>query len=581
MQLQRKLLGLFLMLGAVALINVLVTSWALRHIHREVALPLAEIQQTLGTLHTIKRATEAIGTSIGRDGPIIPSRFHPSPSQPLPPETAPDTSPDSTASTPTDPGLREAINAHFATARAALVRLRDIGTPAGDQATGAQPASTSIGALRIGVNTPDNLSARLDAAAQALDRAFQTPPPPSPTPGPSPHLEHLRTAGQSLLEIHELIERVEGRVLTVAGEETAFHDRLQHSIVWTLATSIGALALAVVLSLALVHRWITRPISHLRDAAAAFAQARFDHRAPALSTDELGRLGREFNHMASTIVQMHEERLARERLAAMGEMVRRLVHNIRTPIAGVRSLAELTKDDLRDAPPPVPPFAHLHEHMDRIIRTVDGFEHWLKGLLETTRPLDLAPEPTDVHDWLQRTLDPLHALATASSVTLELRTDQALTTATFDPRHLRQALVGLINNAIQASPPDSTVTIEACLDPAPTQGPPATVPLSWLMTITDQGPGILPENHQRVFLPHFTTKIGGTGIGLAVAKQTIEQHGGTISIEAAHPLLGYSGPIGTRFVVRLPIKARSWVASTSQPPGSEGPALGQTTHHRG
>jgi signal transduction histidine kinase len=540
MRLQRKLLGLFLMLGAIAAINVAITTWALRLVDREVARPLAEIQQALGTLYTIKRASETIGETIGDQG-MPPERFGAEIPSRLPSPAA--LNPEHAASTPD----------RWAIIDRALIHAREAATSL---------AMHEASAVRIGANTAGNLLQRVEAATTVLQ-----------TWRVSPTSENAATAGHALFEIHELIERVEGRVLAVAGDESVFQGWLQRSVMWILVTSIGALVLAVGLSLTLVRRWIIEPVATLRDAAAAYAQGQFEHRAPVLSTDELGSLGSEFNHMAGTIARMQEERLARERVAAIGEMVRRLVHNIRTPIAGVRGLAELTKDDLRDVPTPV---ATIRDQMDRIIRTVDGFEHWLKDLLNTTRPLDLRPADTNIRAWLERTIEPLRALASSSAVSVEVRVDPRMpATVTIDAGHLGQALVGIVNNAIQASPPQTQIRIEAGRDGAPTLSQDA-----WTITVEDQGPGIPSENHTKVFLPHFTTKSGGTGIGLAVAKQTIEQHGGRIWIEAPTATPKDAQRPGTRVCIRLPLNAGGTLATGGHSAGSEEPLRGQNPDHR-
>ncbi|MBL4790043.1 MAG: hypothetical protein JKY60_13725, partial [Kordiimonadaceae bacterium] len=89
--------------------------------------------------------------------------------------------------------------------------------------------------------------------------------------------------------------------------------------------------------------------------------------------------------MASLIKAMQDERVERERLAAMGEMAQRTVHNLRTPLAGIRALAEITKSELDEG-------SELGEMQDRIMASVDRFEIWLQGMLRVSSPmaLDLA-----------------------------------------------------------------------------------------------------------------------------------------------------------------------------------------------
>ncbi len=523
MSLVRKFMLIFSILGAVVAFNVAVGVWTLRTLEREFAGPLNDVQRTMVTLHALKREIEGVGEALrdaGGEAPMAGTRRF----------GGDEGSPHQTPTPPNNPAAnREHISTQLARAKQALERLVSID---------ALP-------LRAGASTPRNLSERVaiaDAAARRwLDQGQAI---------------DAREASEALFSIHEFIERIEGRVLEVAADETSFQKRLGRLVWWVLAASLSGMVLAILLATQLVRRWVMQPVADLRDAAGEHARGNFAHRTRVRSQDELGQLAGEVNHMAGMITAMQEERIARERLAAMGEMVRRLVHNLRNPLAGIRSLAELTQQDLSQGDARERP---LRENQERIVRTIDGFERWLKDLLETTRPLELRLQMVAVAPWLRTMLEPLELLARSRSVRLELDVARAPESATLDPSHLDQALVGIVTNAVQASPAGGVVRVVAHAEIA---GP----GVGWGIEIADQGPGVPETIRDKVFLPHFTTKPGGTGTGLAVAKQVVEQHGGRIWVENGSKngeVTPNFGP-GAIFKIRLPLRVTSSLATIGQ-----------------
>jgi signal transduction histidine kinase len=137
-------------------------------------------------------------------------------------------------------------------------------------------------------------------------------------------------------------------------------------------------------------------------------------------------------------------------------------------------------------------------------------------------------------------------MAGAKNVLLELNDDQAPPQAWFDPRHLEHSLVAIVTNAIQASPFGGRVRITASS---------ASNPAELEIRIADQGPGVPNALLDKIFVPYFTTKRDGNGIGLAIAQQVVKAHGGRISVEAGlgPPDEGDLNSPGATFVVRIPV----------------------------
>jgi signal transduction histidine kinase len=409
--------------------------------------------------------------------------------------------------------------------------------------------------VRIGSSTASNLHQRVLSSLQA-GRAWLRDPAQS------------EQASREYFNLHSLIERIEDVVIRHASSEALFGRTIRPYLVVVLGASLVGTILTGVLGVALVRRWVVRPVRVLRLAADRLARGDFSHRVPVGGRDELALLSAEINHMAGMISTMQDERVDRERLAAVGEMVRRLAHNLRNPLAGIRSLAELTRGDL-------PPDSPSRENQDRIVSTVDRFERWLADMLSATTPLQVVPQPVSVGPWLRGVIDPLRAMAMDRGVDLRLDSQTAPLTASFDARHLEQALVAVVTNAIQASPRGKPVEITAAAQDG-----------GWRIRVLDRGPGVPPGLGDKIFRPYFTTKRDGTGIGLAIAKQVIEQHGGRIWVEF-RPEGASKGPeaaengSGAVFVMWLPLATGGESGQELAKPGQYGAGGGPDPDCRG
>jgi signal transduction histidine kinase len=304
-----------------------------------------------------------------------------------------------------------------------------------------------------------------------------------------------------------------------------------------------------------------RPVGRLRAATERISQGDFAHRIPVDGRDELAQLSSQVNHMAATVLRMQDERVERERLAAVGEMLRRLSHNIRNPLAGIRGIAEIAHRRLEAESP-------LREHMERIVKTVDRLDIWLRDLLRSSSPLDLRPEPVEIGPWLVGMLEAHRLVAATKDVHLEVCVDEAPREATFDRRHLEQAVAALVTNAIQASSAGGSVRVSV----REREGEPG-----WVVEVADEGPGVAAEHLEEIFRPHFTTKPDGTGMGLAVAHQVVHGHGGNIHLDPGSGASGNGSTAshGAIFRVELPFEP----VRPTGPPDTHGGVGDENSRH--
>lgn len=507
MSLQRKFALLLALLAMTVLANMAVVIWTLGFLRAELASPWASIQEVQQGLNRLKHAAGDHAALWAGDLPVLAA--------PGEPDQAP---------------LRDRFAVSERRLELSLASLEGLESLP----------------LRVGASTARNIGRRSREMLQS-GRAWLE------NPGEGTR----RAASEQFFGLHELIERVETSVIGGAYSQLGRVDSIRAQLLVVVGASLLGVLLAGALGVNLVRRWVVRPVTVLRTAADRLSKGDFAHRVPVLARDELGMLSSEVNHMAGMISAMQEERVERERLAAVGEMVRRLAHNLRNPLAGIRSLAELSKADM-------PPDSPAQENQDRIVNTVDRFERWLSELLSATSPLRVSPGLAPVAPWIEAILEPLRPMGASRGVKVHLETSNAPPRAAYDARHLEQAVVAVVTNAIQASPRGGEVRVQArgCEDG-----------VSWEIRVSDTGPGVPQDLGDKVFRPYFTTKRDGTGIGLAVAKQVVEQHGGRIWAEGpCEPDFGAkngdSARIGAVFVLRMPL-------SGGAPGGSENPGLAE------
>jgi signal transduction histidine kinase len=338
-------------------------------------------------------------------------------------------------------------------------------------------------------------------------------------------------------------------------------------------------------------------VAHLRTATARIAAGDFAHRialgAPAGSrADELHQLSAEVNHMAGMVKSMQDERVEQERLAALGEMVRRLAHNLRNPLGGIRSLAETTRFELSH---PKPEPAELKDHQTKIILAVDRFEKWLNELLGATRSLSIQPEPTNIERWLSGFADAHRPAAQSRGLNLTIDTSAGPPEAIIDSRHLEHALSAMVSNAIESTsspqargPGGSVRVITRSTD---NKLPNGKLGDFWTIEVIDEGLGVPPNLRDTIFRPYFTTKRDGNGIGLAVAHQVVKAHGGRIEVESPWPPqedgsekpARENWPAGARFTIYLPLSGPIMASNAAEVVASiglSGATGGQDPRHR-
>jgi signal transduction histidine kinase len=222
-----------------------------------------------------------------------------------------------------------------------------------------------------------------------------------------------------------------------------------------------------------------------------------------------------------------------QRLAVLGQVTGAVAHELHAPLIAIREALAALKEIATESG------SDLEKPVARMERSIERCERMSSDLLEYTSARELQPTSFGFDQWLGEVLA-RQRVSGPVKLSIELRAGNAV--ASFDPDRIRRVVIDLVENACQAlselpSYYERRVVVRTGIAPGMV-----------VLTVADTGPGIAPENLERIFDPLFSTKSFGTGLGLPIVKQIVDQHGGTIRIdsELAH---------GTRVRISLPLSA--------------------------
>jgi two-component system, NtrC family, sensor histidine kinase HydH len=193
------------------------------------------------------------------------------------------------------------------------------------------------------------------------------------------------------------------------------------------------------------------------------------------------------------------------RLAVLGEMSSVIAHELRNPLASLKGNAQLLAERL-------PPDGRERKKAERIVLEAQRLETLSGDLLDFSRSGPIDRKETDPAALLRAAAESVDA----SRIALSL--EGAPARFPLDGARIRQALTNLLTNAVQASPGATPATARVAMEGD-----------HLVFTVSDRGPGIPPEDLERIFEPFYTTRPSGTGLGLAVAQRIVQMHGGTLT----------------------------------------------------
>ena len=342
--------------------------------------------------------------------------------------------------------------------------------------------------------------------------------------------------GDQIAQMRSDLRNLTDRALDRANEN-------ERSSLYALG-GLSALALLLAVGVLFAVLRMVRPLTTLTEAAKRIGEG--DYRPieeipdNLLGRDEVTLLAEEFNSMAEKLArrdeklrEQHRALLKSERLATVGRMTSAITHELRNPLSSINLNTEMLMEGLveRGVDPDdeeiMPLLETIIDEVDRLREITEEYLVYARlpsSELEEENLVDVVHNLVDFHrgDWQQKGVE----------LQLDVQADEIDIQA--DSNHLRQALLNVVKNAVEATPEGESVEMSVTADDET-----ATV------AIRDHGPGIDPEIRDELFEPFATTKSDGTGLGLAMTQQIVEEHHGEIAVES--PDDG-----GCRFVLELP-----------------------------
>jgi signal transduction histidine kinase len=247
-----------------------------------------------------------------------------------------------------------------------------------------------------------------------------------------------------------------------------------------------------------------------------------------------------------------EERARRqERLAELGALTGGLAHEIKNPLSTIGLNVQLASEAIADSNLPEDEKASLVRRVETVEREATRLANILNDFLRFAGRIKLAPVEADLVAVVEELVDFYRPQCDLHRVVLRADLPAAPVVARVDPALVKQALLNLLINATQVMAAQDSGTRELLIrlrtaEGTPPRGVRADAPREVAIHVIDTGPGIPAEKHAEIFRPYVTGRKGGSGLGLAVTRRIVEEHGGRIEL--------FSEPgKGSDFMVRLPV----------------------------
>lgn len=318
---------------------------------------------------------------------------------------------------------------------------------------------------------------------------------------------------------------------------------LQTSQLFGLTMLVIVLLLTGGISL-IFHRFVRQPLQTIAVRMAEVEEGDLSVRLEPQVDDEVGRLMISFNSMVERlrtandeIQACHYQQMERaDRLASVGEMSAGIAHEIKNPLAAISGAVTVLADDFSENDP-------RREVISKVLEQITRLDKAATDLLFFGRPGKPSFDYVDTNALLNKTMFFVSQHPEAKNVHQNKEFTRNLPPVWVDEKQLQQVFFNIIINAIQAMKDGGTLLLQTDLIVEKDE-------IIVRVLVGDSGPGIKPENLERIFTPFFTTKTQGTGLGLAICRQLMEQQGGTLEVKSRFGE-------GTRVIINLPVNAES------------------------
>jgi signal transduction histidine kinase len=287
-----------------------------------------------------------------------------------------------------------------------------------------------------------------------------------------------------------------------------------------LLAGVGAVIVCGV-SISVLTYLVQRPLVELQEKMAIISGGDLNAAVTfSQSNDEIGDLGRKFNHMVQQLKEsrleietMHRTQMSRaEHLATLGELATGLAHEIRNPLAGIAGVIEIIGRDLPSSSP-------AREMVKDVRLEINQINRILTDLLETARPHPPQMMKSNLNTTVEHAVMLARQQVISKPIQIEFQKNPELAEVEHDSGQIHQVVLNLLLNAVQAIDGSGTVTVTI-----------GSQHECALITVADTGRGMTEQQVAQIFRPFFTTRSNGTGLGLSLVRRIIEEHSGQIDV---------------------------------------------------
>jgi signal transduction histidine kinase len=411
------------------------------------------------------------------------------------------------------------------------------------------PPAEDVDTLRSIGRKSEEISALMLKLAE-LDRLLIRAGHPEPGSDPAEAHRHLAELKEKAVGLRQ---QAEGLAIDLYQDAAVLANRTTAQIEELIARNarsylssrnlfIGVASTALVLALVLgfILSWsVIGPIQQIDARLAAIAAGDFSGRVDVVNRDELGDLAANVNRMNDELRRVYAELEAASRHKS--EFLANMSHELRTPLNAILGFSQVLREEM---------FGPVNEKQAEYLEDILASGHHLLSLINDVLDLSkieagqvqLASGPFSLREALEQGVVVVRERANVDGVRIDVTADPAADVVEGDARRIQQVIFNLLSNAVKFTPPGGAVDVTT-----------ARVNGEVWVSVSDTGPGIAPEDHERLFDEFQQTEAGiaqreGTGLGLALSKRFVELHGGRIWVESE---LGR----GSTFVFALPARS--------------------------
>ena len=415
------------------------------------------------------------------------------------------------------------------------------------------------------LNRPDRFRIYRDGAGQRI-LAIITP------------IENQPDCSNAACHAHPASQQILGVLDTHLSLARADQQLAESSRVLVAYTALGLFMIAF-LSWLFVLWLVDEPIKRLKAGTHALTAGNLGFQIPVSSDDEVGELATSFNQMslqlrganeeivawAKTLEERvdqktrelkraHDHMLRVEKMASIGKLAAVVAHEINNPLAGILTYAKLLRKWIERGDMPAKK-DEAEQCLDLIASESRRCGELVKNLLTFSRTAPMNLATTDVNSVIDRSVRLVRHQLEMAGVQLQLSEAEHLPNVQCDPAQIEQVILALIMNALDAMPKGGNLWLSTRISDDGSH---------YEICVRDDGTGIPPEILSQIFEPFLTTKETGKGVGLglAVSRNIIERHGGTIEVQSEFGK-------GTTFTVKLPVDGGAAAAHVAATVGAD------------